>query len=98
MRGLTESFDEISFTFSKLVSGNPFDLKKEQEAKNSEDESKISFSGIKMLENSPVLCTAGMNFIKVSAIYLELMSVLTPISFEVFHGLTQLFEFFVNFI
>jgi hypothetical protein len=91
LRGLTESFDEISFTFSKLVSGNPFDLKKEQE-------SKISFSGIKMLENSPVLCTAGMNFIKVSAIYLELMSVLTPISFEVFHGLTQLFEFFVNFI
>lgn len=48
-----------------------------------------------MAENSPVLCTTGMNLIKAASRYLELTIILTPISFEVFQSMTQLFEVFV---
>ena len=51
-----------------------------------------------MLENSPVLCTTGLNFIKTAGSYLELMGILTPISFEIFLDLSQLCEFFVIYI
>lgn len=93
---MTDNFDEINFSFSKLVLGNPFDIEHKQTEDLVDDHPKLNFSGIKMLENSPVLCTAGLNFIKTAGDYLELMGLFTPISFEVFHSLTQLFEFFVK--
>lgn len=99
LKALTDSFDEINFTFSKLVLGNPFESDEFNcPEKNDEELSKHSFGGIKMLENSPVLCTAGLNLIRTAGCYLELMGILTPVSFEVFLSLSQFYEFLVRII
>ena len=98
LTALTDTFDEINFTFSKLVFGNPFEKDPSNSSeKSDEDQVKVNFGGLKMLENSPVLCTAGLNFIRTAGTYLELMGVLTPISFELFLSLSQFYEFFVKF-
>lgn len=80
------------------MQGNPFDVDSQQLVMNDEDVHRYSFSGLKMAENSPVLCTTGMNLLKVASRYLELTIILTPISFEVFESMTQLFEVFVRII
>jgi len=96
LSALIESFNEYNFSFSKLVQGNPFDLESQHLIEPIEDPQKYSFGGLRMVENSPVLCTTGMNLIKSASKYLELTKVLTPISFKVFQCLVQLLEFFVK--
>jgi hypothetical protein len=94
---LIESFSEYSFSFSKLVQGNPFDEDLAGVDLCEEDGLKLTFSGIGQGENSPVLCTTGMNLLKALSSYIELSYILTPVSYEVFSSLTNLLEIFVSF-
>ena len=93
LAALIESFSEYAFSFSKLVQGNPFEADVEG---GEEDGIRLSFSGIQQMDNSPVLCTTGMNLLKALASYIELSFILTPVSNMIFVCLSQLVELFVS--
>eukprot|EP00742_Colponemidia_sp_Colp-10_P007504 GILJ01008088.1.p1 GENE.GILJ01008088.1~~GILJ01008088.1.p1 ORF type:complete len:1012 (+),score=165.37 GILJ01008088.1:151-3186(+) len=46
-------------------------------------------------DSAPVLSSSSLNVAKTIGKYIQLMEILRPISFEIFLGLTQLFEFYM---
>ncbi|CAG9313270.1 CCDC132 [Blepharisma stoltei] len=103
LKALCDHFDEYNFTFSSIARGNPFDIREDLNNEDEADkdylfskseESQLSSPGLQLSENAPVLCIAALNFIKAIGSYLQLMAILTPISFEVFLALSQMVEYF----
>ena len=46
-------------------------------------------------KEGPILCNSGLCFAKSILGYMSLLPALTPISFEIFHAITTLIEFYI---
>ena len=73
------------------MSSDPFSLSLRKSIGNSANiQSRVSLN-----LNAPIMSMSGMNILKLLHTYVELTSVLSSLSFHVFHYLTQIIDFYV---
>jgi len=90
---LCDNYEEYNFSFSSLAISNPFEFR---ETIEDDYESKIEMNP--SMQDNPdnqVLCASALHLIKTTEIYLMLMSCMTPISFDIFIGITNLVEYYI---
>lgn len=93
LSSLKDSDVDPSFSFSSLAYENPFANENSSPSQKSKGR---DFPGIRDSNDlGPILCNSGLRYLKSVLSYITLLRALTPISFDIFHAITELTDFFI---